>query len=612
MTLTRPANSAILNDKIRNIAIIAHVDHGKTTLVDAMFRQSGIFRDNEVMAVCAMDSNDLERERGITILAKNTAIPFGDAKINIVDTPGHADFSGEVERVMTMVDGVLLIVDAVEGPMPQTRFVLRKALEQKLTIILVINKVDRAASDVARALDRVVDLFIELGAEEHQLDFPVVYASGFAGTSSLDSDLTKQEPTLTPLLESIMKNIQPPPGDKEAPLQLQVSTLDYNDYLGRIVIGRIKRGTIKVGQSVGLCQRDGKVSSHRISKLFGFEGLKRIEVETAEAGDIVAVAGIPEVQIGETLTSLQEPEALPLINIEEPTLKMSFSVNTSPLAGREGKFVTSRQLKDRLWREVKSNVSLRVEEGDTPDSFTVSGRGELHLTILIETMRREGFEFQVSKPEVLTKEVNGKTHEPFEDLILDVPEENAGTCIDRICQRKGEMRHMENTAGRTMIEFKIPSRGLLGFRSEFIRITRGQGMMTSAFSEFKPWIGEIGTHRNGALVAFEPGDTTAYALKNFEDRGVFFIKQRITVYKGMIIGEHTRATDLVINICKTKKLTNMRSANAEVLDVISTPIEVSLEFGLDFIGQDELMEVTPQNIRLRKQNLDFKRSVGDV
>lgn len=607
MTTDTPAQAPILNEKIRNIAIIAHVDHGKTTLVDSMFRQSGIYRENEQVTERAMDSHDLERERGITILAKNTAIPYGDARINIVDTPGHADFSGEVERVLTMVDGALLIVDAVEGPMPQTRFVLRKALELGLTIILVINKIDRPASDPARAMDRVIDLFIELGADEHQLDFPVVYASGLTGKSSLTPD--ELGPDLKPLLETIMKNIQAPPGDREAPLQLQVSTLDYNDYLGRIVIGRIKRGTIRVGQTVALCQRDGKVSQHRVSKLFGFQGLKRIEVESAEAGDIVAVAGIPEVQIGETLTAPDKPEPLPLISIEEPTLKMTFGVNTSPLAGREGKFVTSRQLKDRLWREVKSNVSLRVEEGTTPDIFVVSGRGELHLSILIETMRREGYEFQVSKPEVLTKEIDGQLYEPFEDLILDVPEEMTGSCIDRLCQRKGEMRHMESTGGRTTVEFFIPSRGLLGFRSEFIRMTKGQGMMTHAFSEFQPWVGEIGTHRNGALVAFEPGESTAYALKNFEDRGVFFIKPRTVVYKGMIVGEHTRQQDLVLNVCKAKKLTNMRSASADVLDVLATPIEVTLEFGLDFIEPDELMEVTPQNIRLRKENLEFKRQV---
>lgn len=613
-TLPAQSQSPILNDRIRNIAIIAHVDHGKTTLVDAMFRQSGILRDNEQLAERAMDSHDLERERGITILAKNTAIPYGDYRINILDTPGHADFSGEVERVLTMVEGALLIVDAVEGPMPQTRFVLRKALELGLTVVLVINKVDRPASDPARAIDRVVDLFIELGADEHQLDFPVVYASGLAGTSALtmDEPLDPETHNLHPLLDTIIEHIQPPPGDKDSPLQLQVSTLDYNDYLGRIVIGRISRGSIKTGQTIALCQRDGKVSQHRVSKLFGFQGLKRIEIDQAEAGDIVAVAGIPEVQIGETLTATDTPEALPLINIEEPTLKMTFSVNTSPLAGKEGKFVTSRQLKDRLWREVKSNVSLRVEEGDSADSFIVSGRGELHLSILIETMRREGYEFQVSKPEVLTKEIDGRLCEPFEDLILDVPEEMTGGCIEKLCQRKGELRHMDSAGGRTMVEFRIPSRGLLGFRSEFIRLTRGQGMMTHAFSDFAHWAGDIGSSRNGVLVAMEAGETTTYALKGLEDRGVFFIKPRVTVYKGMIVGEHSRQSDLVLNVCKTKKLTNMRSASADVLEVLQTPIEVTLEFGLDYIATDELMEVTPQSIRLRKANLDFKRNTKEA
>lgn len=610
MTSETATAPQILNDRIRNIAIIAHVDHGKTTLVDSMFRQSGILRENELLAERAMDSHDLEKERGITILAKNTAIPYGDYKVNILDTPGHADFSGEVERVLTMVDGALLIVDAVEGPMPQTRFVLRKALELGLTIVLVINKVDRAASDPDRAIDKVVDLFIELGADEHQLDFPVVFASGLAGTSALtmDEPLEAGKHDLKPLMETIVNRIQAPPGDKDASLQLQVSTLDYNDYLGRIVIGRITRGQIKTGQTVSLFQRDGKLSQHRVSKLFGFQGLKRIEIEQSEAGDIVAVAGIPEVQIGETLTDPNNPEALPLISIEEPTLKMTFSINNSPLAGREGKFVTSRQLKDRLWKEVKSNISLRVEEGATTDSFVVSGRGELHLSILIETMRREGYEFQVCKPEVLTKNIDGQTHEPFEDLIFDVPEEMTGSCIEKLCQRKGELRHMETSGGRTVVEFKIPSRGLLGFRSEFIRMTKGQGMMTHAFSEFRPWVGDIGSTRNGVLVASEPGETTAYALKGVEDRGIFFVKPRVTVYKGMIVGENNRPQDLVLNVCRTKKLTNMRSAGADVLEVLQTPVEVTLEFGLDYIENDELMEVTPQNIRLRKENLDFKRS----
>jgi GTP-binding protein len=599
----------MLNQKIRNIAIIAHVDHGKTTLVDSMFQQSGILRENEQLAERAMDSNDLERERGITILAKNTAIPYKEYQINILDTPGHADFSGEVERVLTMVDGALLVVDAVEGPMPQTRFVLRKALEQSLKVILVINKIDRDAAAPARAIDKVVDLFIELGADEAQLDFPVVYASGLAGKSSLSEEdaLKGNMSDLTPLMEAIIASVQAPPGDFNAPLQLQVSTLDYNDYLGRIVIGRITRGTITAGQSVGLCQRDGKVTQHRVSKLFGFQGLKRIESEKAIAGDIVAVAGIPEVQIGETITDLGTPEALPLIDIEEPTLKMTFSINTSPLAGKEGKFVTSRQIKDRLWKEVKSNVSLRVEEGNSPDNFVVSGRGELHLSILIETMRREGYEFQVSKPEVLTKTIDGTLQEPCEELILDVPDEMTGSCIEKLCQRRGELRSMESLGNRTSIEFSIPSRGLLGFRSEFIRLTKGQGMMTHTFKNFMPWVGDIGSNRSGVLVANESGEVTAYSLKNGEDRGVFFVKPRTTVYRGMIVGEHNRSQDLVLNICKTKKLTNMRSATADVLEVLQTPIEVTLEFGLDYIATDELMEVTPESIRLRKENLDFKR-----
>ncbi|MEM0951973.1 MAG: translational GTPase TypA [Cyanobacteria bacterium P01_H01_bin.74] len=601
--------AVILNKTIRNIAIIAHVDHGKTTLVDSMFRQSGILRDNEQLAERAMDSHDLERERGITILAKNTAIPYNDYKINILDTPGHADFSGEVERVLTMVDGALLVVDAVEGPMPQTRFVLRKALEQGLKIILVINKIDRDAANPARAIDKVVDLFIELGADEGQLDFPVVYASGLAGQSALSQEiaLSGEMTDLTPLMETIVSSIQAPPGDDSAPLQLQVSTLDYNDYLGRIVIGRISRGCVSTGQTIALVQRDGKISQHRVNKLFGFQGLKRIDISSASAGDIVAVAGIPEVQIGETLADLTNPEGLPLIDIEEPTLKMTFSINTSPMAGREGKYVTSRQLRDRLWKEVKSNISLRVEEGDSPDNFIVSGRGELHLTILIETMRREGFEFQVSKPEVLTKTIDGQIHEPSEDLVLDVPEDVGGSCIEQLCQRKGELRNMETLGARTTITFVIPSRGLLGFRSEFIRMTRGQGMMAHTFSRFIPWVGDIGSNRSGVLVANEAGEATAYAIKNAEDRGVFFITPRTVVYRGMIIGENSRGQDLVLNITKAKKLTNMRSAGADVLDVLQTPIALTLEFGLDYIAADELMEVTPENIRLRKANLDFKR-----
>jgi GTP-binding protein len=599
-----PMETMIYNPTIRNIAIIAHVDHGKTTLVDSMFRQSGIFRENEQIAERAMDSMDQERERGITIMAKNTAIPYGEYRINILDTPGHADFSGEVERVLTMVDGALLVVDAVEGPMPQTRFVLRKALSLGLKVVVVVNKMDRPAADPPRAVDRVLDLFIELGAHEDQLEFPVVYACGLQGTSKVDLDGEFED--LKPLFETILREIPAPPGDKQSSLQLQVSTLDYNDYLGRIVIGRIHRGQIATGQMVSLVQRDGSTSQHRITKLFSFEGLKRIEAERAEAGDIVAVAGIPEVQIGETLCSPDNPDPLPLIAIEEPTLQMTFSINNSPLAGREGKYVTSRQLRDRLYREAKTNISMRVEDATTTDSFIVSGRGELHLSILIETMRRDGYEFQVSKPEVLTKVIDGQTHEPYEQLVLDVPDENAGSCIERLCQRRGEMQHMHSDMGRTLIEFLIPSRGLLGFRSDFIRLTRGQGIMTSAFAEYRPWAGDIGTSRSGVLVAMEAGDSTAYAIKNLEDRGKFFITPGTVVYRGMIVGEHTRPSDLLVNVCKTKKLTNMRSAGAEVLDVLETPIDVTLEFGLDYIAIDELMEVTPTSIRLRKASLDFK------
>ncbi len=596
--------TAVKNDQIRNIAIIAHVDHGKTTLVDSMFQQSGIFRDNEAMAERAMDSHDLEKERGITILAKNTAIPFKDYKINILDTPGHADFSGEVERVLTMVDGALLIVDAVEGPMPQTRFVLRKALELGLTIMVVVNKVDRPAADPPKAIDKVLDLFIELGAEESQLDFKVVYASGLSGESTLEwgEPLTD----LTPLFESIVETIPAPPGDVDGSLQLQISTLDYNDYLGRIVIGRISRGKIGLNDSVALINRDGKQSQHRIAKLFGFEGLKRIPIEEAFAGDIVAVAGIAEADIGETLCATDNPEPLPLISVEEPTLEMTFSVNDSPMAGQEGKFVTSRQVRDRLWKEVKSNVSLRVADGKTTDSFQVSGRGELHLTILIETMRREGYEFSVGQPNVLTKEVNGQKHEPYEEVTLDVPEDRAGACIEKLCQRKGEMQEMTAERGRSFVTFHIPSRGLLGFRSEFIRLTKGEGIMTAAFLDYLPSAGDIGQQRTGSLVCSDDGTVTAYSLKNLEDRGQYFVAPGTAVYRGMIVGQNNRAQDLVINLTKAKKLTNMRSAGADVLEVLQTPIKLTLEFGLDYVGPDELMEVTPESIRLRKANMNFR------
>lgn len=609
MTLTSTAptptqNEVVYNPQLRNIAIIAHVDHGKTTLVDSMFKQSGIFRENEQLSERMMDSHDLEKERGITILSKNTAIPYKEYRINILDTPGHADFSGEVERVLTMVDGALLIVDAVEGPMPQTRFVLRKALHHGLKVVVVVNKIDRPAADPPRAVDKVVDLLIELGADEDQLDFPVVYACGLQGTAikELDHELVNLEP----LFETILEHIPAPIADKDAPLQFQVSTLDYNDYLGRLLIGRIRQGQLAPGQSVALHYRDGSVKNHRINKLFGFEGLKRIEIETGVAGDIVAIAGIPEADIGETLCDPAHPNPLPLLELEEPTLQMTFSVNNSPMAGREGKFVTSRQVRDRLFREIKTNISLRVDDGSTTDSFIVAGRGELHLSILIETMRREGYEFQVSKPEVLTKEIEGIKCEPFELVSLDVPEENAGNCIERLSLRKAELVHMENANGRSLLDFHAPSRGLLGFRSEFIRLTKGQGIMTSAFLEFRAWVGDMGQTRNGSIVASEAGESTSYALKNLEDRGKFFIQPRVPVYRGMVVGEHNRAGDLAVNVAKVKKLTNMRSAGADVLDVLQTPVDVTLEYGMDFISLDELMEVTPKSIRLRKANLNFK------
>jgi GTP-binding protein len=606
---TRPVSPA--GDTLRNIAIIAHVDHGKTTLVDAMFRQSGIFRSNEAQVERAMDSHDLERERGITILAKNTAIVVDGVKINILDTPGHADFSGEVERVLNMVDGVLLIVDAVEGPMPQTRFVLREALKRHLRPLVVINKMDRPAADPERAVDRVLDLFIDLGAEEDLLDFPVVYAIGATGQSKRALDAPFED--LRPLFDAILTEIPAPPGSSTAPLRLQVATLDYNDYLGRILIGRVHDGQISVGQSVMRHVENGAPTRHRISKLFGFEGLKRLEVAQALAGDIVAIAGLPEADIGDTLVDAPEasasgelPPPLPRIVVEAPTLQMIFSVSSSPFAGREGQYVTSRHLRDRLHREARTNISLRIEDTDSPDRFRVSGRGELHLSILIETMRREGYEFQVGQPEVITREENGVQMEPVEQLILDVPEENAGACIERLGPRRGELHQMASQGGRSLLEFLIPARGLLGFRSEFIRLTKGNGILSHAFFEYRPLSADLQKLRNGALIAVEEGDATAYALKNLEDRGAFFIAPKTAVYRGMIVGEHNRQNDLGINVCKTKKLTNMRSASAEVLEVLATPVALTLEFGLDFLGPGEWMEVTPESLRLRKDDLSLK------
>ncbi|MEY4772937.1 translational GTPase TypA [Vulcanococcus sp.] len=584
---------------IRNIAIIAHVDHGKTTLVDALLAQSGIFRDNEAVPTCVMDSNDLERERGITILSKNTAVDYDGIRINIVDTPGHADFGGEVERVLGMVDGCLLIVDANEGPMPQTRFVLKKALEKGLRPIVFVNKIDRARVDPEQAVDKVLDLFLELGADDDQCDFPYLFGSGMGGYAK--PDMKTDSDNMQPLFEAILRHVPPPVGDPEKPLQLQVTTLDYSDFLGRIMIGRIHNGTIRANQPVALLRDDGSVKRGRISKLLGFQGLQRVEVEEARAGDLVAVAGFDEVNIGETIACPDNPEALPLIKVDEPTLQMTFVVNDSPFAGKEGKFVTSRQVRDRLQKELLTNVALRVEDTDSPDRWAVSGRGELHLGILIETMRREGYEFQVSQPQVIFRTIDGTPSEPFETLVLDVPEESVGACIEKLGIRKAEMQNMENTNdGRTQLEFVVPSRGLIGFRGEFIRATRGEGIMSHSFLDYRKMQGDFDARRNGVLIAFEEGTATFYALKNAEDRGQFFITPGTKVYKGMIIGENNRPQDLEINVCKAKQLTNMRSAGAEELDTLQAPMQMTLERALEYIGPDEMLEVTPESIRLRK------------
>ena len=586
---------------IRNVAIIAHVDHGKTTLVDALLRQSGIFREGEEVPTCVMDSNAIERERGITILSKNTAVRYKETLINIVDTPGHADFGGEVERVLGMVDGCILIVDANEGPMPQTRFVLKKALEKGLRPIVVVNKIDRPQADPHGSIDKVLDLFLELGADDAQCDFPYLFASGLEGYAK--NDLDDQGVDMVPMFEGILRHVPPPVGDPNKPLQLQVTTLDYSEYLGRIVIGKIHNGVIRMGQQVALITDTGAMVKGKITKLMGFEGLKRIDMQEASAGNIVAVAGFAEANIGETITCPNEPQALPLIKVDEPTLQMTFSVNDSPFAGQEGSFVTSRQLRDRLMRELETNVALRVEDSDSPDKLLVSGRGELHLGILIENMRREGYEFQVSQPQVIYREVSGRPCEPYECLVLDVPEDAVGSCIERLGQRKGEMQDMQvGGNGRTQLEFVIPARGLVGFRGEFMRLTRGDGIMNHSFLDYRPLIGEIEARRNGVLISFEEGVATFYAMKNAEDRGAFFITPTTKVYRGMIVGEHNRTQDLELNVCKTKQLTNHRASGGEELVQLQTPVDMNLERALEYIGPDELVEVTPKSVRLRKMS----------
>ena len=592
-------------EKLRNIAIIAHVDHGKTSMVDCMLKQSGVFRENQQVQACVLDSNDLERERGITILSKNISVDYKGYHINVVDTPGHADFGGEVERVLGMVDGALLIVDAAEGPMPQTRFVLSKALELGLRIIVVIIKIDKPAAEPDLALDKVFDLFTELTDNDDLIDFPVIYASSLQGFAK--KELEDESDNIAPLMDCIIENIKHPEGDAEANLQFHVTTLDYNDYVGRIAIGRIKNGKLKSQETLSLIKADGSIQRCKITKLFGFHDLGRVEIEEASAGDIVGIAGFSDVQIGETISSLENPEALPLIHIDEPTLQMNFSVNDSPYAGQEGKFVTSRQLRKRLYDELEKNVSLRVEDTDNTDRFIVSGRGELHLSILIETMRREGFEFQVSKPEVIYKTINGEQMEPYENLFLDVPDECTGTCIERLAGRKAKMIDMQSTGTRSKLEFVIPARGLIGFKGEFIRLTRGEGIMYHTFNKYDVLAGDIPKQRMGSLIAFEQGEAVPYALAQFEDRGTFFITPKTKVYKGMIVGEGNRAQDVAVNVCKTKKLTNMRTSTADVMVTLKAPKILSLEEAIDYIADDELCEITPESVRMRKADLTRTR-----
>jgi GTP-binding protein len=593
--------SSILN--IRNIAIIAHVDHGKTTLVDCMLKQSGIFRDNEVVQERVMDSNDLERERGITILAKNTAVNYNGIKINIVDTPGHADFGGEVERALSMVDGVLLIVDAFEGPMPQTKFVLRKALEADLRPVVVVNKVDRSDARPYEVVDEVFDLFLALGANEKQLDFPIIYAS--ARDAWARKEIDDNGRSMEPLFEAIVKQVSPPECDSNGPFQMLIANLEYDNYLGKYAVGRINRGRVNQGQIIAVIRHDGTVEKGRIAKLFVYSGLKRLEVESAAAGDIVSIAGLDKVNIGETLADTDLPEQLPVITIDEPTLSMNFMVNNSPYAGQDGVFVTSRKLRERLFKELDSNVSLRVEETDSPDSFKVSGRGELHLSILIENMRREGYELQVSKPEVIYKTIDGKIMEPMELLVIDIPEDAMGPVIENLGRRKAEMLNMTHgSTGDVRIEFNIPARGLIGFRTEFLTETKGRGIMNHIFNGYRALMGEIKTRFNGTLIAWETGESVTYGMLQAEERGVLFIEPGVKVYEGMIVGMNNREKDLEVNVCKRKQLSNMRASGSDETVKLKEPRLLSLEEAIEFIADDELVEITPKNIRMRKKVLN--------
>ncbi|MCY6372322.1 translational GTPase TypA [Clostridium ganghwense] len=588
---------------IRNIAIIAHVDHGKTTLVDAMLKQSHVFRDNEQVEERVMDSNDLEKERGITILSKNTSISYNGVKVNIVDTPGHADFGGEVERVLKMVDSVILVVDSYEGAMPQTKFVLKKALELKLKPIVVINKIDKPNARSEEVIDEVFDLFVELGADDEQLDFPIVYASAKGGYAK--KELSDADENMIPLFDTVIKNVKAPTGYIDKPLQLLVTTIDYNEYVGRIGIGKIERGEIKKNQQVSVLGRDGSKKNVKISNLYVYSGLKREEVEVAKLGDIVAVAGIPDINIGETIADTSCPEALPFVEIDEPTLSMYFMVNNSPFAGQEGDFVTSRQVRDRLFKELETNVSLKIEETDSADSFKVSGRGELHLSILIETMRREGYEFQVSKPSVIYHEENGVKLEPIEFLTIDVPEEFMGVVMEKLGPRKAEMINMTSAVnGYTRLEFKIPARGLIGFRNEFMTDTKGNGIMNHVFDSYEPYKGDIPERTRGSIVAFEMGEAVTYGLFNAQERGRLFITPGTKVYEGMVAGECSRAEDIDVNVCKKKQLTNTRSSGADEALKLVPAVQMSLEQCIEFIASDEYVEVTPENIRMRKSILD--------
>ena len=598
----------MVRQDIRNVAIVAHVDHGKTTLVDEMLKQSGTFRQNEVVDDRVMDSNDLERERGITILAKNTSIIYNDIKINVVDTPGHADFGGEVERIMKMVDGVLLVVDAFEGCMPQTRFVLKKALEQKLTPIVVINKMDREFARPLEVIDEVIDLFIDLGADEDQLEFPVIFASGIAGIATDNLDVEAVD--LQPLYKAIIEHIPSPKGDAEGPLQAQITLMDYNDFLGRIAVCTINRGTVKNGQMVAMQTREGKIKQARISKLFGFQGLKKFEIESASVGEIVAIAGLGEINVGETICDTVNIEPMEFLKIEEPTLEMSFMVNNSPFAGKDGDPVTSRKLAARLFKEMETDIALKVTPTDNADTFKVAGRGELHLSILIETMRREGMEFQVSKPQVVIKEVDGVKCEPYEALTVDVPEEYMGPVMEKLGARKGEMTNMQNFNGQTRLEYIIPARGLVGFRTEFLTDTRGYGIMNSVFDSYRPYSGNIVGRRTGALLVFETGTTTAYGLFPAEERGTLFIGAGVDVYEGMIIGEGSREQDIAVNVCKGKNLTNVRASAKDDTVRLKTPRDMSLEECIAFLNDDEYLEVTPHFLRLRKRFLKAKDRVN--